>query len=125
MKELITVKTVITRSAAAVGTSFLGVLLLTGPANAKDIGPGEPLAASMATHPCSNVVPEDLAACLDAYNIETAHYEGPIAPASVPPNPNWVSPGALGLTALGAVVIGGVVITTVGASHHRHATRPA
>ncbi|MDT0214187.1 hypothetical protein Q9R29_09835 [Rothia sp. ARF10] len=104
------------RTVAAAGGSLLGLLLLAGPASARDIGPGDPLSAGSSSSQCRNVVPEDRPAC-----------EGPRArqvPApSDPTLPNAASgldiePGTLGFVVLGGVAVAGTAFV---ASRYRHA----
>lgn len=107
-----------TRIVAAAGGSLLGLLLLAGPASARDIGPGDPLSAGSSSSQCRNVVPEDRAACEGNINRQ--------APAPAPrPEPAAIDTSGLGLdpSTLGFVVLGGVAVagTALVASRYRHA----
>ena len=105
------------RIVAAAGGSLLGLLLLAGPASARDIGPGDPLSAGSTSSQCRNVVPEDRPVCDDRI---TPRAPAP-APQSTLPDVGTgldLEPGTLGFLALGGVALAGTALV---ASRHRHA----
>lgn len=119
--------TVVIRSAAAVGGSLLGLLLLAGPTSARDIGPEDALPGTSATaNTCRNVVPEDRAACRGRTTPVSQQAPGPVSIPRVEGSLLGLEPGTLGIVVLGGAALAGVaLVTTRHRQPHAHTHRPA